>query len=46
MPEKSIRIEHLSWIEAENILCKYDVEMIPLGARTKEHGPHLPLNND
>ena len=25
---------------------EYEVVVIPLGARTKEHGPHLPLNND
>lgn len=39
-------IETLTWLEAERALKKYPVAMIPLGARTKEHGPHLPLNND
>jgi creatinine amidohydrolase len=33
-------------VEAERVLEEYEVVMIPLGARTKEHGPHLPLNND
>jgi creatinine amidohydrolase len=33
-------------MEAERVLGEYEVVMIPLGARTKEHGPHLPLNND
>ena len=28
------------------MLQEYELVMIPLGARTKEHGPHLPLNND
>jgi creatinine amidohydrolase len=31
---------------AEEALQAYEVVMIPLGARTKEHGLHLPLNND
>ena len=39
-------IEHMTWIEAEQALGVYPVVMIPLGARCKEHGPHLPLNND
>ena len=42
----SIWLEKLTWIEAESALKEYEVGMIPLGARTKEHGPHLPLNND
>ena len=43
---KSIWIENITWIEAEKALAKYKVVMIPLGARTKEHGPHLLLKND
>lgn len=43
---RSLRLEELTWVEAEEVLEEYDVVMIPLGARTKEHGPHLPLNND
>jgi len=49
MPDKrrkGVKIENLTWIEAEEILKEYDVVLIPLGARTKEHGPHLPLNTD
>ena len=42
----SVWIENLTWMEAEEALQAYEVVMIPLGARTKEHGPHLPLNND
>jgi len=45
-PKRSVRLEELTWVEAERVLREYDVVMIPLGARTKEHGPHLPLNND
>ena len=46
MVSKSVRLEKLTWIEAEEAFRKYDVVIIPLGAITKEHGPHLPLNND
>lgn len=43
---KSVWLENLTWMEAEEALREHRVVMIPLGARTKEHGPHLPLNND
>ena len=43
---ESVWIESLTWVEAEEALKRHEVVMIPLGARTKEHGPHLPLNND
>jgi creatinine amidohydrolase len=45
-PTKSVFLENLSWVEAEGILKEYDVALIALGARTKEHGLHLRLNND
>ena len=45
-PRGSVWIENLTWMEDEEALREYEVVMIPLGARTKEHGPHLPLNND
>ena len=45
-PRRSVWIEDLTWVEAEEALKEYEVVMIPLGARTKEHGLHLPLNND
>ena len=44
--KRSLRLENLTWLEAESALKEFKVVMIPLGARTKEHGPHLPLNND
>lgn len=44
--KKCVWIEGLTWVEAEEALREHEVVMIPLGARTKEHGPHLPLNND
>jgi len=45
-PAKSLVLEDMTWIEAGKALKDYDVALIALGARTKEHGPHLPLKND
>jgi len=42
----SVELEGLTWIQAEQALKEYQVVLIALGARTKEHGPHLPLKND
>ena len=44
--ESSVLLEDLTWLEAEKALRRYKVVMIALGARTKEHGPHLLLKND
>ena len=41
-----VKLEKLSWIEAEQWFADNPVIVIPLGASAKEHGPHLPLNND
>jgi len=41
-----VRIEALPWTEAVRLLDTASIVMIPLGAQAKEHGPHLPLNND
>ncbi len=41
-----ILLENLSWPEAEKVLTKDAVVVIPLGAESKEHGPHLRLKND
>ena len=43
---KGIELQYLTWQEAGEAFKKHDVVVIPLGAITKEHGPHLPLNND
>jgi len=40
------RLESMTWKEAEPVLKDAPVVLIPLGARTKEHGLHLPLNTD
>ncbi len=36
----------LSWQEAERVLGPDTVVVIPIGAASKEHGPHLKLSND
>jgi creatinine amidohydrolase len=41
-----VRLEDLSWIEAEPMLRADSVVVLPLGAAAKEHGPHLALRND
>jgi creatinine amidohydrolase len=41
-----IKLESLSWTEAEPLLAEPLTVVLPVGARTKEHGYHLPLNND
>lgn len=42
----SVRIAELPWTEAIARLDTSTVVVIPIGAEAKEHGPHLPLNND
>jgi len=39
-------LETMNWLEAEAVLNETSVVVIPLGAAVKQHGPHLPLNND
>jgi len=43
---QSVRLENLTWKEAAAVLTPETIVMIPLGAASKEHGPHLKLNND
>lgn len=43
---KGILLENLTWLEAEKVLTPQTVVVIPLGAASKEHGPHLLLKND
>lgn len=42
----SVRIAEIPWTEAIAHLDTSTVVVIPIGAEAKEHGPHLPLNND
>jgi creatinine amidohydrolase len=43
---QGILIEHLAWDEARARLTPDTVVLIAIGAQAKEHGRHLPLNND
>jgi creatinine amidohydrolase len=44
--EKGQRLENLSWLQAERILTPDAIVVLPVGAASKEHGPHLKLRND
>src|SRR5580700_9024695 len=39
-------LESLTWTEADEALRVIDTIVVPVGARCKEHGLHLPLNTD
>ena len=41
-----VRLRDIPWTEAEAVLTRDRVVVLPLGAASKEHGPHLPLGND
>ncbi len=43
---KGILLGDLTWVEAEKVLTRDTVVVIPIGAASKEHGPHLRLKND
>ena len=43
---RGILLEDLTWQQAERVLTPDRVIVIALGAESKEHGPHLRLNND
>lgn len=43
---RGITLSDLTWVEAEQVLKPETIVVIPLGAASKEHGPHLRLDND
>jgi creatinine amidohydrolase len=43
---KGIRLADINWQQATDVLRPETVVVIPLGAGSKEHGPHLKLGND
>lgn len=43
---KGVLLEDLTWVEAEAVLKPQTIVVIPIGAESKEHGPHLRLKND
>lgn len=45
-PRRGVLLEDLTWLEAEKVMKPEAVVVIPIGASSKEHGPHLLLKND
>jgi creatinine amidohydrolase len=45
-PPKGRVLSRMTWVEAKAALTPDTVVVIPLGAGSKEHGPHLPLDTD
>jgi creatinine amidohydrolase len=43
---RGVLLEQLTWCEAEKKLGPDTIVVIPIGAQSKEHGPHLELRND
>ena len=43
---RGIVLADLTWVEAEKALKPETVVVIPIGAESKEHGPHLKLKTD
>jgi len=43
---RGIRLADITWQQATGVLRADTVVVIPLGAGSKEHGPHLKLGND
>jgi len=43
---RGLRLADLTWLQAADVLTPDTVVVIPLGAGSKEHGPHLKLGND
>ena len=44
--DAGVWLESLTWRQAEQWLTPERLVVLPLGAEAKQHGPHLPLNND
>lgn len=44
--QRGIVLADLTWVEAEKALRPETVVVIPIGAESKEHGPHLKLKTD
>jgi creatinine amidohydrolase len=43
---QGVRLSELTWEEAAEAVQHYPIAVIPIGAGTKEHGPHLPCGTD
>ncbi len=40
------RVAELAWTEVEERLARGALAILPIGAASKEHGPHLPMSTD
>src|ERR1039457_5854529 len=45
-PQRGNVVPVFAWVEAEKALKPETVVVIPIGAESKEHGPHLKLKTD
>ncbi len=43
---KTVYLADMTWQEAEEVLTPATIVVIPMGAQSKAHGPHLPLSTD
>ena len=43
---QGVRLSELTWQEAAEAVKTHPIAVIPVGAGTKEHGPHLPCGTD
>jgi creatinine amidohydrolase len=43
---RGVRLSELTWEQAAEASGRYPVAVLPIGAGTKEHGPHLPCGTD
>jgi creatinine amidohydrolase len=43
---QGVQLAHLTWEEAAEAIRRYPIAVLPVGAGTKEHGPHLPCGTD
>ncbi|HET9222654.1 MAG TPA: creatininase family protein [Roseiflexaceae bacterium] len=43
---QGVRLSELTWEQAAEANQRYPVALLPIGAGTKEHGPHLPCGTD
>jgi creatinine amidohydrolase len=42
----SLFVEQLNWRDVEAAIAAHPLALLPIGAASKEHGHHLPLNTD
>ena len=43
---RGVLLEELTWFEAQPLMARDAIVVVPLGAQIKEHGLHLKLRND